>query len=195
MVMNKLGNMQQLAFVTGGSGFVGGRLIEALVAQGWQVRALVRGKKAAASVAALGAVPVLGELTDQAAVSKAMAGSTVVFHVAALFKMWGKQKDFNAVNVEGTRTLVEAAVATPSVRKVIMVSAGAVVQGDPEPLVNIDERAPSSNEASRPTVLRRRGPNKSCSRRTRGAMDSKPLRSVPRLSGALACRCSIRWWK
>jgi uncharacterized protein YbjT (DUF2867 family) len=51
--MNQLGNMQRLAFVTGGSGFVGGRLIEALVAQGWQVRALVRGKKAAASVAAL----------------------------------------------------------------------------------------------------------------------------------------------
>jgi len=34
MVMNKLGKMQQLAFVTGGSGFVGGRLIEALVARG-----------------------------------------------------------------------------------------------------------------------------------------------------------------
>jgi len=57
--MNKRGNMQQLAFVTGGSGFVGGRLIEALVVQGWQVRALVRGQKAAASVATLGAVPVL----------------------------------------------------------------------------------------------------------------------------------------
>src|SRR5215470_3977544 len=143
MVMNKLGNMQKLAFVTGGSGFVGGRLVQALVSQGWQVRALVRGQKEAASVATLGAVPVLGELTDQAALSKAMAGSTVVFHVAALFKMWGKQEDFNAVNVEGTRTLVEAAVATPSVKKVIMVSAGAVVQGDPEPLVNIDEHVPA----------------------------------------------------
>src|SRR5215475_14566251 len=142
MIMNEIGNMQQLAFVTGGSGFVGGRLIQALVARGWQVRALVRGQKAAASVATLGAVPVLGELTDQSALSKAMDGSEVVFHVADLFKMWGKQEEFNAVNVGGTRTLVEAAVATPSVRKVIMVSAGAVVQGDPEPLVNIDERAP-----------------------------------------------------
>jgi nucleoside-diphosphate-sugar epimerase len=150
MVMNKLGNMQQLAFVTGGSGFVGGRLIEALVAQGWQVRALVRGKKAAASVSTLGAVPVLGELTDQAALSKAMAGSTVVFHVAALFKMWGKQKEFNAVNVDGTRTLVEAAVDTPSVQKVIMVSAAAVVQGDPEPLVNIDERVPVQQRSFAP---------------------------------------------
>jgi nucleoside-diphosphate-sugar epimerase len=148
MVMNR--SMQQLAFVTGRSGFVGGRLIEALVAQGWQVRALVRGKKAAASVATLGAVPVFGELTDQAALSKAMAGSTVVFHVAALFKMWGKQKDFNAVNVDGTRTLVEAAVDTPSVRKFIMVSAGAVVQGDPEPLVNIDESFPVQQRSFTP---------------------------------------------
>jgi len=97
--MNEIGNVQQTAFVTGGSGFVGGRLIQALVAQGWQVRALVRGQKAAASVATLGAVPVLGELTDQSALSKAMDGSEVVFHVAALFKMWGKQEEFNAVNV------------------------------------------------------------------------------------------------
>jgi len=150
MVMDKLGNVQRLAFVTGGSGFVGGRLIQALVAQGWQVRALVRGQKATAKVAALGAVPVLGELTDQAALSKAMAGSTVVFHVAALFKMWGTQKEFNAVNVDGTRALVEAAVDTPSVQKVIMVSAGAVVQGDPEPLVNIDERIPVQQRSFAP---------------------------------------------
>ena len=148
--MDKLGNVQRLAFVTGGSGFVGGRLIQALVAQGWQVRALVRGQKATAKVAALGAVPVLGELTDQAALSKAMAGSTVVFHVAALFKMWGTQKEFNAVNVDGTRALVEAAVDTPSVQKVIMVSAGAVVQGDPEPLVNIDERIPVQQRSFAP---------------------------------------------
>jgi len=148
--MNKLGNMQQLAFVTGGSGFVGGRLIQALVGQGWQVRALVRSQEAAAKVAGLGAVPIIGELTDQAALSNAMAGSTVVFHVAALFKMWGKQKEFNAVNVEGTRTLVESAVDTPSVRKVIMVSAGAVVQGDPEPLVNIDEHVPVQQRSFAP---------------------------------------------
>ncbi len=148
--MKKVGNIERLAFVTGGSGFVGGHLIQALVAQGWQVRALVRSEKAAESVAALGATPILGELTDQPVVSKAMAGSGVVFHVAALFKMWGKQKEFNAVNVEGTRTLVESAVATPSVWKVIMVSAAAVGQGDPEPQVNIDERAPFQQRSFAP---------------------------------------------
>jgi len=79
-----------------------------------------------------------------------MAGSTVVFHVAALFKMWGKQKEFNAVNVDGTRTLVEAALDVPSVQKVIMVSAAGVVQGDPEPLVNIDERVPAQQRSFAP---------------------------------------------
>jgi len=79
-----------------------------------------------------------------------MAGSKVVFHVAAVFKMWGKQEEFNSVNVEGTRTVVEAAVDTPSVQKVIMVSAGAVVQGDPEPLLNIDERVPVQQRSFAP---------------------------------------------
>jgi uncharacterized protein YbjT (DUF2867 family) len=56
--MNGIGNVPQVAFVAAGSGFVGGRLIQALVAQGWRVRALVRGQKEASSVASLGAVPV-----------------------------------------------------------------------------------------------------------------------------------------
>jgi nucleoside-diphosphate-sugar epimerase len=68
-----------------------------------------------------------------------MMGCHVVFHVAALFKMWGTREEFDAVNVEGTRAIVRAALATLSVRKVVMVSAAAVVQGDPEPMTNIDE--------------------------------------------------------
>jgi nucleoside-diphosphate-sugar epimerase len=71
-----------------------------------------------------------------------MSGCQVVFHVAALFKMWGSQKEFDEVNVNGTRAITEAAIGTASVGKVVMVSAGAVVQGDPKPLVNIDEHTP-----------------------------------------------------
>lgn len=134
--------VEQAAFVTGGSGFVGGKLIEALIARGWEVRALARGEKAALKVKALGAVPVVGELTDLALLLPAMTGCQVVFHAAAHFKMWGSRKEFDEVNVEGTRAIVDAAIGTASVRKVVMVSAGAVVQGDPKPLVNIDERTP-----------------------------------------------------
>jgi nucleoside-diphosphate-sugar epimerase len=141
-VMDEQAKARQVAFVTGGSGFVGGRLIEALVAQGWEVQALARGEKAAVKVKALGAVPVVGELTDRALLSRAMTGCHVVFHAAALFKMWGSRKEFDDVNVNGTRAIVETAIGTASIRKVVMVSAGAVVQGDPKPLVDIDERVP-----------------------------------------------------
>jgi nucleoside-diphosphate-sugar epimerase len=133
---------QRVAFVTGGSGFVGGQLISRLVAQGWQVNALARGQKAAATVKGLGAIAIEGELTDRATLLKGMKSSQVVFHVAALFKMWGPRAEFDAVNVDGTRALVEAAVETPSIRKVVMVSAAAVVMGDPIPMIDVDERVP-----------------------------------------------------
>src|SRR5580658_9144300 len=89
----------------------GGRLIRTLVAQGWQVRALARSRSAIAAVENLGAVPVQGELNDREALRKGMSGSKVVFHVAAMFKLWGDRKQFDAVNVEGMRTLVDAALA------------------------------------------------------------------------------------
>ena len=52
--------MGETAFVTGGSGFIGGRLIERLVAEGWSVRALARSDAAHARVEALGAEAVRG---------------------------------------------------------------------------------------------------------------------------------------
>lgn len=77
---------RRIAFVTGGSGFVGGRLIRALVSSGWEVRALARSQRALAAVSALGASPVQGDLNDRAALQMGMLGSDVVFHVAAHFK-------------------------------------------------------------------------------------------------------------
>jgi nucleoside-diphosphate-sugar epimerase len=97
----------QIAFVTGGSGFVGGRLIRGLVAQGFQVRALARSRSSIAVVENLGAVPVEGELNDREALRKGVSGSDVVFHVAAMFKLWGDRKEFDAVNVDGMRALVD----------------------------------------------------------------------------------------
>lgn len=132
----------RIAFVTGGSGFVGKRLIEKLVAAGWKVRALARSKDAAAAVSAAGGIACAGDINDPVALTTGMAGSDVVFHVAALFKLWGDSRDFDYINVEGTRAVVVAAQATTSVRKVIYVSAAAVVMGDPEPMVGVTETAP-----------------------------------------------------
>lgn len=133
---------RRIAFVTGGSGFVGGHLVRALVAQGWVVRALARNPRSMAAVEKLGAIPVLGEMNDATALRRGMDGSEIVFHVAAMFKLWGAQKEFDAANVGGMRTVVAAAEATSSVRKVVAVSAAAVVMGDPVDMMDVDERAP-----------------------------------------------------
>jgi nucleoside-diphosphate-sugar epimerase len=143
----------RIAFVTGGSGFVGQRLIAQLVAAGWTVRALARRQDAAAIVAALGATAIKGDINDPAALKAGMAGSSVVFHVAALFKLWGDRRDFDHVNVGGTRAVIDMAAATGSVRKVVAVSAAAVVMGDPEPMVGVDETAPVQGRSFAPYAL------------------------------------------
>lgn len=133
---------QQIAFVTGGSGFVGGKLIAALRERGWQVRALARSTDASQAVSNAGATVVRGDLGDRHVLESGLVGVDVVFHVAALFKMWGRRTEFDRVNVDGMRTIVEAAIATSSVRRLVAVSAAAVVMGDPAPRLAIDETAP-----------------------------------------------------
>lgn len=151
--MNKHSDTPRTAFVTGGSGFVGKRLIEKLVTSGWTVRALARSQGAAATVRGAGASVIQGDINDPAALKTGMAGSHVVFHVAALFKLWGDKKDFDRINVGGTRAIVEAAAATGSVAKVVAVSAAAVVMGDPEPMLGVDETAPLQRRSFAPYAL------------------------------------------
>lgn len=132
----------RLALVTGGSGFVGGHLIRRLLSDGWHVRALGRSPEAMAGVQALGAEPAAGDLSDRSALSQAMEGVEVVFHVAAHFKLWGPMSLFRQINVDGTRNVVEAA-AQAGVRRVVYVSAAAVVMGRPEPTRGATEDMPT----------------------------------------------------
>lgn len=141
---------QRIALVTGGSGFVGGRLITHLVDHGWEVRALARSAQSEAQVRALGAETVSGELNNEKALRAAMAGCEVVFHVAAHFKLWGEQAVFDRANVDGMRVVVNAAAATACVRRVVAVSAAAVVMGDPEAMVDVDETLPLQVRAFSP---------------------------------------------
>ncbi|ANH67798.1 NAD(P)-dependent oxidoreductase [Mitsuaria sp. 7] len=133
--------MTRTCLVTGGSGFVGGRLIERLVAEGWHVRALARGDAAAQSVRRRGAEPVLGALDDAAALLAAVQGCSVVFHVAALFKLWGDAAEFEQSNVAGTARLLHAA-RQASVRRFVQLGAAAVVLGEPAPRLHATESLP-----------------------------------------------------
>lgn len=144
----KLSN--RVAFVTGGSGFVGKRLIEQLVANGWTVRALARGPHADGAITDAGGFPIRGELNDVAALKAGMTGCDTVFHVAALFKLWGERSEFDRINVGGAHAIVEAALASKSVLKVVAVSAAAVVMGDPVAMADVDETLPVQDRSFAP---------------------------------------------
>lgn len=129
------------ALVTGGSGFVGGHLIPRLIEAGWQVCGIGRSGQSRAAVAALGAEPREADLSDPAALERAMVGVDTVFHVAAHFKLWGPYRTFRTMNVDGTRNVVTAAERA-GVRRVVYVSAAAVVMGRPEPQRGATEDLP-----------------------------------------------------
>ena len=127
-----------LVFVTGGSGFIGGHIIEALIAAGHSVRALARSAASRAAVEALGAQAVAGELG--AVPDSALSGVDAIIHAAAHVEQWGDPADFERVNVGGTRQLIEAARAA-RVRRFIHISSEAVLFAG-QPLVDLDESAP-----------------------------------------------------
>ena len=128
------------AYVTGGSGFIGGVLVRRLVAGGCTVRALARSSASAATVAELGAVATPGDLADVESMARGMAGSDVVFHLAAHLGQSGPLEDFVRGNVDGTRNALEAARRAGVRRFVHCGTEAALMAG--EPLVQVDETAP-----------------------------------------------------
>lgn len=135
--------------ITGGSGFVGGRLIERLVARGWQVRALARSDEAMRIVGRRGAQAVRGSLDDMASLTAAVRGCATVVHVAALFKLWGDRDEFERSNVQGSANLLRAAQAE-SVKRFVQVGAAAVVMGDLAPMLRVNELLPRQERAWAP---------------------------------------------
>ncbi len=98
------------AFITGGSGFIGRRVVEKLVHRGYQVTALVRSQRSAALMASLKARPVWGDINASEALREAMRGHDVVFHLAGWYKFGYKNlRKAEIINVEGTRNVLEQA--------------------------------------------------------------------------------------
>jgi nucleoside-diphosphate-sugar epimerase len=127
-------------FITGGSGFLGRQLIADLVADGYRVRALARSERSAATVRALGAEPVRGDLDDLDAMQSGMQGCSAVIHAAAKVEQWGRWDDFLRDTVQGTKNVLAAARAAGASR-LLHVSTEAVL-ADGSPIVNADEARP-----------------------------------------------------
>jgi dihydroflavonol-4-reductase len=126
--------------VTGGSGFVGWHLVQALLRRGDQVRCLVR----PASMPLLRGQPVEivpGDLTDEQSVRRGVQGVEVVYHCAADYRLFVPDPAaMYAANVEGTRIVLGAA-AKAGVRRIVYTSTvgalGSTADGTPA-----DEKTP-----------------------------------------------------
>jgi len=108
--------------VTGGTGFIGPKVVHALRARGHDVRALVRQPARATRLAAWGAEVVAGDVGDPASLTAAADGCTHVVHLVAIIR--GKPADFERVMTEGTRNLVAVAGSAGIERFVLMSALG-----------------------------------------------------------------------
>lgn len=113
----------RLTAVTGATGGLGRALTPLLMAAGDRVRALVRDPEAGRRLAGDGIEVVVGDLRDPGCLARLAEGADVVHHLAAW--MGSPAGQAAAVNVLGTRALVEAAVAA-GVRRVLLASSVAV---------------------------------------------------------------------
>ena len=95
-------------FLTGATGFIGGRLARQLVEAGHQVNAVVRDPAKASALAGLGVQLFKGDVTDKDSMRAAMLGCDGVFHVAGWYKIGTRDKTEGLrVNVLGTRNVLE----------------------------------------------------------------------------------------
>ena len=119
--------------VTGGTGFVGGHLIDVLLERGDTVTALVRSPAKAQGLEPRGVRLVVGDLHAEPALEQAAAGQDVIFHVAGLVAA-RNPAEFDRANREGSANLVGAAATHGSPRFVLvssMAAAGPSAPGRP----------------------------------------------------------------
>jgi nucleoside-diphosphate-sugar epimerase len=160
-----------IAFVTGGTGFVGGHLCERLRSAGWEVRALVRSARRAMLLESCGCSLIAGDLFDRPALEKGARGADVIFHLAGLTKT-PQPQEFFKVNGEGTAQVVLAALAVEFTGRLLHISSQAAVgpaiagrprneTDPPQPVSDYgrskflgEERARTLGASLRPTILR-----------------------------------------
>ena len=98
-----------MIYLTGATGFIGGRLARRLLADGEQIRCLVRSPVKAAALRALGAEVMVGELTDEQAHLDGLRGAKLAYHLAAIYDVGVVDAGaLQRTNVEGTRAYLSA---------------------------------------------------------------------------------------
>ncbi|MBN8560862.1 MAG: NAD-dependent epimerase/dehydratase family protein [Leptolyngbya sp. UWPOB_LEPTO1] len=114
------------AFVTGGTGFVGANLVRLLLQQGYEVKALARPNARLDNLNGLEIELISGDLNDPD-LARSMQGCDCLFHVAAHYSLWQRDRDLlYQSNVLGTRNVLAAAKAAGIERSVYTSSVAAI---------------------------------------------------------------------
>lgn len=129
------------ALVTGATGFVGSAVALRLLAEGFIVRVLARPGSDRRNLSGLEVEVAEGNLTDAVSLRRACAGCDALFHVAADYRLWAPNpQELYQANVEGTRTLMQAALDA-GVKRIVYTSSVAVL-GIPKDGTPGDENTP-----------------------------------------------------
>jgi len=152
-------------FITGASGFIGGKIAERLLAEGRRVRVLAR--RPLPHLEALGAEVIPGDLDNREALRRGCLGTETVFHVAGRVGVWGPCSEFFHVNLGGTKNVI-AACREANIPRLVYTSSPSVVYNGGD-LAGLDESAPlctaapccypTSKAAAEREVLAAHGPS------------------------------------
>ncbi len=113
--------------ITGGTGFVGSALVRELLADGHEVRILLRETSDTRNIDGLDLERVYGDIRDKESVRAALKGCDVLYHAAALYATWvPDSRVLYEINVEGTKNVLRAALEA-GVERVIYTSTGGTV--------------------------------------------------------------------
>lgn len=165
------------ALVTGGTGFLGRRIVDRLLAQGREVAVTARAP--APDLEARGVRLIRAPLEDSGAVSAACAGAETVFHVAARVGVWGRYSDYHRANVLGTRAVIEGCRAH-GVRRLVHTSTPSVVYNGRD-LSGADESLPLTHRCPSPYPL------------TKAAAEAEVLAAHSAGLGTVALRPHLIW--
>lgn len=131
--------------ITGATGFVGSAVAKTLSEAGFAVRALARPASRRSHLAGIAMELVEGDIRDQASVGRAMRDVRYVFHVAADYRLWARDKrEIYAANVEGTRNIMQEALRA-GVERVVYTSSVATLALRPDG-TPADESVPLSEQ-------------------------------------------------
>ena len=127
--------------VTGGTGFVGSRLIPQLITAGHSVFALSRSESSDKALRTAGATPIRGDLGTGGTLS--LPSLDVVVHAAAMFRFAGPRAPYFQTNVTGTIDALRAAETAGAKTFIHFSSSGVIMDDRGSPVRNADESAPT----------------------------------------------------